>query len=271
MAMRSCILTLTTDFGPDGPYVAAIKGVVLARVPDVQLVDISNVIGPQNVLEAAFVLANVVDAFPSGTVHLGVVDPGVGTTRRLVAAKLAEQWFVVPDNGFLTYVARGREAEEVYEIDNPAIARPSVSNTFHGRDILAPAAAHLLLGLPPAELGPSRHGVTTLPAVEPRRDERGVLGEVIFRDRFGNLITNVPGSMIDDAPAEAWEVEVAGYLIEGLSFTYGLHPPGTLISLVGSSGWLEVSLVNGDASRHLDAGPGATVWFRKKGVGGGRS
>jgi S-adenosylmethionine hydrolase len=263
--MRPPILTLTTDFGGDGPYVAAMKGVVLSRVPDVQLVDISHRIGPQSVLEAAFVLACVVDTFPPGTVHLGVVDPGVGTHRRLIAARLAEQWFVVPDNGFLTYVVRNYSVQDVYELENRAIAREPVSNTFHGRDLLAPAAAHLLLGRPPQELGPPRHGITRLPAVEPRRDGGEVVGEVIFGDSFGNLITNVPFEMLGESAPEDWDIEIAGHRIHGLTRTYGLQPPGTLVSLVGSSGWLEVSLVNGDASRFLDCGAGATVWFRKKG------
>ncbi|RUL88349.1 SAM hydrolase/SAM-dependent halogenase family protein [Tautonia sociabilis] len=259
------ILTMTTDFGGDGPYVAAMKGVVLARVPDARIVDVSHRIGPQNILEAAFVLACVVEAFPPGTVHLGVVDPGVGTQRRLVAARIAEQWFVLPDNGFLTYVARDRSVDEVYELDNPAIARTPVSNTFHGRDLLAPAAAHLLLGQPASALGPPRHGIVRLPAAEPRKEDSGVVGEVIFRDGFGNLITNVPESMLTEAPGDCWTVEIGDHRIDGLTRTYGLHAPGTLVSLVGSSGWLEVSLVNGDASRFLNCGPGTTVWFRRKG------
>ena len=263
--MRPPILTLTTDFGGDGPYVAAMKGVVLSRVPDVQFVDVSHRVSPQNVLEAAFVLACVIDSFPPGTVHLGVVDPGVGTQRRLIVARMAEQWFVVPDNGFLTYVARSFPVQEVFELENRAIAREPISNTFHGRDLLAPAAAHLLLGRSPQELGPPRHGITRLPAVEPRRDDREVVGEVIFSDSFGNLVTNVPAEMLGDAAPECWEVEIAGYRIEGLKRTYAQQPPGTLISLVGSSGWLEVSLVNGDAGRYLGCGPGTTVWFRKKG------
>ncbi|QDV37200.1 SAM hydrolase/SAM-dependent halogenase family protein [Tautonia plasticadhaerens] len=262
--MRPRILTLTTDFGANGPYVASMKGVVLSRVPDVQFVDISHGIGPQNILEGAFVLACVVDAFPVGTVHLAVIDPGVGTHRRLVAAKMADQWFVLPDNGLLTYVAREHPVEEVFELENPSVARTPVSNTFHGRDLLAPAAAHLTLGLPAVELGPKRHGIVRLSAAEPRREDREVVGEVIFRDAFGNLITNVPASLLGETPPEAWEVELAGHRIDGLTRTYGLQPPGTLVSLVGSSGWLEVSLVNGDAARYLDCGPGATVWFRNK-------
>ena len=262
--MTPRILTLTTDFGANGPYVAAMKGVVLSRVPGVQLVDISHEIGPQNILEGAFVLACVVDAFPAGTIHLAVIDPGVGTHRRLVAARMAGQWFVLPDNGLLTYVAREYPVEEVFELENPSVARTPVSNTFHGRDLLAPAAAHLALGQPASDLGPMRHGIVRLSAAEPRSDDREVVGEVIFRDAFGNLITNVPSALLGNTPPDAWEVELAGHRIAGLTRSYGLQPPGTLVSLVGSSGWLEVSLVNGDASRYLDCGPGATVWFRKR-------
>ncbi len=262
--MRIPIATLTTDFGANGPYVAAVKGVILTAVPNARLIDVSHQIAPQNIPEAAFVLSSITEVFPPETVHLGVVDPGVGTTRRLIAARVAHQWYVVPDNGILSYVVRDHQVEQVFEIDNPAIARPEVSNTFHGRDVLAPAAAHLLLGHSPEVLGPPRHGVETLPAVAPRYDEHGVLGEIIFRDYFGNLVTNVPATLLDGVPHQAWEVEIAGQLINGLSRTYGLHPPNTLVALIGGTGWLEIAVVNGNAARRLNAGPGATVWLRRR-------
>src|SRR5262245_12595230 len=135
---RPGILTLTTDFGTEAPYVAAMKGVVLGLAPGTQFVDVSHAIAPQNILEGAFVLAEVVDAFPPGTVHLGVVDPGVGTDRRLIAATVADQWFVLPDNGLITGVVWNRTPAGVWEITNPSIRRATVSATFHGRDILAP-------------------------------------------------------------------------------------------------------------------------------------
>jgi S-adenosylmethionine hydrolase len=257
------ILTLTTDFGLDGPYVAALKGVLLERAPGVQLVDVCHTISPQNILEGGFVLAGIVDVFPKGTVHLVVVDPGVGTDRRLIAVLVAGQWFVLPDNGLITGVTRIRAPEGIWEITNPALRRDIVSATFHGRDILAPAAAHLLRGGAADELGPIRTSFITLRNFEPTRDEQGFLGEVIFRDTFGNLITNVNADRLADAPPDSWLIEIAGERIEGIARTYGERPTGTLIALFGSCGWVEIAVVNGDAARHLTAGAGTTVRFRR--------
>ena len=260
---RPGIVTLTTDFGADGPYVAAMKGILLGMVPGTQIVDVSHAIGPQDVLAGAFVLAGIVDAFPEGTVHLAVVDPGVGTERRLIAASLADQWFLLPDNGLISGVARGRAASGIWEVANPALRRPSVSATFHGRDVLAPAAAHLLNGGDPADLGPRRRSFVRLANFEPRPEPSGYLAEVIFRDAFGNLITNVSAGHVGGPPHDGWAVEVAGERIAGICRTYGDQAPGTLVALVGSSGWVEIAVVDGDAGRYLSAGPGATVRFRK--------
>jgi S-adenosylmethionine hydrolase len=257
------IVTLTTDFGTAGPYVAALKGVLLDLAPNVQLVDVCHTISPQNILEGGFVLAGIVDVFPKGTVHLAVIDPGVGTERRLIAAKVADAWFVVPDNGLLTGVARGRELSGIWELTNPALQRSVVSATFHGRDILAPAAAHLTRGGDPAQLGPRRTGFITLRNFEPNADGQGFAGEVIFRDAFGNLITNINVDHIRDTPRDSWAIEIAGECIQGILRTYGDRPSGTLIALVGSSGWVEVAVVNGDAARQLTAGAGTTVWIRR--------
>ncbi len=237
---------------------------MLGLAPETQIVDVSHTISPQNILEGAFVLAGIVEAFPRGTVHLAVVDPGVGIDRRLVAARLAEQWFVLPDNGLITGVARGQTFQGIWEITNPALRRRVVSNTFHGRDILAPAAAHLVRGGDPAELGAPLSGLITLRNFEPMADDTSYLGEVIFRDTFGNLITNVNATHLAGHPADDWVVEIAGERIEGLSRTYGDKPTGSLMALAGSSGWVEVAVVNGDAARHLTAGAGTTVWLRRK-------
>ncbi len=254
------ILTLTTDFGIEGPYVAAVKGVVLSRAPGTQIVDVSHRIAPQNILEGAFVLAEVVDAFPAGTVHLAVIDPGVGTDRRLLAVLLADQWFVLPDNGLISGVARGRKPAAIWEISNPGLRRSPVSSTFHGRDILAPAAAHLLLGGDPSELGSALTSFVSHSSFEARRRQDGITGEVVFRDPFGNLITNISLAHLADPPRQGWTVKIGETQIKGLSHTYGERPPGTLIALIGSGGWLEVAVVNGDAARELAVGPGTTVW-----------
>ncbi len=262
--MDSRILTLTTDFGMTGSYVAALKGVLLDLAPGAQLVDVCHTISPQNILEGGFVLAGIVDVFPKGAVHLVVVDPGVGTERRLIAAMFADQWFVLPDNGLLTGVARGRTHAGIWEISNPALQRSIVSATFHGRDILAPAAAHLLRGGDPAELGPARDRFITLRNFEPNADEQGFVGEVIFRDAFGNLITNINADQLGDTPRSAWEIEIAGERISGIRRTYGERSTGSLVALVGSAGWVEIAVVNGDAARQLTAGAGTTVWFRRR-------
>ncbi len=264
MSTRNGILTLTTDFGPDGPYVAALKGVVLGLAPGALIVDVSHRIAPQNILEGAFVLASILDAFPPGTVHLGVVDPGVGTDRPLVAIAVADQWVVAPDNGLAGGIVRRHRPEGIWEIANPSIRRPHVSQTFHGRDILAPASAHLLLGRSPDDLGPRRSKVVQLANFEPRADDRGLVGEVIFRDAFGNLITNVPADRLGEYDPDHWLIEIAGERIDGLARTYGERPSGSLVAVVGSSGWVEVAVVNGDAARALTAGPGTTVWFRHR-------
>jgi S-adenosylmethionine hydrolase len=263
--VQTGIVTLTTDFGNCGPYVAAMKGVLLGLAPGTQIVDVCHTIAPQNILEGAFVLACIIEAFPPGTVHLVVIDPGVGTDRRLIAAKLADQWIVLPDNGLISGVARSHPPAGVWEITSPAIRRPVVSETFHGRDILAPAAAHLLRGGDPALLGPQVPRFVTMRNFDPTPDGADFVGEVIFRDNFGNLITNVNSTHLSGHPAADWIVEIVGERIEGLARTYGEKPTGSLIALPGSSGWVEIAVVNGDAGRQLTAGAGTTVWFRRKG------
>jgi S-adenosylmethionine hydrolase len=268
MSVPARILTLTTDFGADGPYVASIKGVVLGLAPGTQLVDVSHAIGPQDIAEGSFVLAGIVDFFPIGTVHLAIVDPGVGTARRLIAVEVQEHWFVVPDNGLIGGVLRGRDPSGIWEISNPELRRSSVSPTFHGRDILAPAAAHLVRGGDPADLGPSLDGLILPSSFEPAEDGEGLVGEVVFLDSFGNLITNVPRDRLGAATPSGWSVEIAGRTIDGLVRTYAERPPGSLVALIGSSDRVEVALVNGDASKSLQVGRGVPVRLRRNGESG---
>jgi len=259
------ILTLTTDFGAEGPYVAALKGVVLSLAPGTVIVDVSHAIAPQSIAEGAFVLAAVVPFYPPGTVHLAVVDPGVGTDRRLIAARVDDHWFVLPDNGLIGCVLRGRDPSGVWEIRNPALRRAVVSPTFHGRDILAPAAAHLLRGGDPGDLGPGLDELVLPSSLEPVEDDEGLTGEVVFLDSFGNLITNVPRDRLGSTPPPSWSVEILGREIAGIVRAYADRPPGELVALIGSSDRVEVAVVNGDAAGLLPAGRGTPVRLRRKG------
>ena len=261
MPLPPSIVTLTTDFGGGGPYVAAMKGVILRDAPGVQLVDVSHVIAPQDIREGAYVLASAWPWFPGGTVHLAVVDPGVGTERRLVAASVSGHWFVLPDNGLIGLVVRGRKIDGLWSLAWPD-DRP-VSRTFHGRDLLAPAAAHLARGNDPADLGNPVDPASLVPIDWPDPVDLGleILGEVVFRDHYGNLVTNVPASSLI---GPGWGLEITGHVIPSLVGTYGDRPPGTLVALEGSSGLVEVAEVNGDASRRLEAGPGTAVTFRRE-------
>lgn len=262
------ILTLTTDFGISGPYVAAIKGVVLGLAPETHVVDVSHSIAPQDIAEGSYVLAGIVDCFPTGTVHLAVVDPGVGTDRRLIAVAVEGQWFVLPDNGLIGGVLRGRNPSGVWEIRNPSLRRPVVAPTFHGRDILAPAAAHLLRGGDPADLGPPLDRIVLPSSLGPAEDAEGLTGEVVFLDSFGNLITNIARDRLGSLPPSRWSIEIKGQAVDGLVVTYGEREPGTLVGLIGSSGRVEVAVVNGDAARTLAAGRGTPVRLRRKSEAG---
>lgn len=263
------IITFTTDFGLADAYVAAMKGVVLGINPRVRLVDICHSIKSRNILQAAFVLSTACGFFPRRTIHLVVVDPGVGTDRRAVILRTPEADFVAPDNGVLSYVIQsyasgqavdGRrqfEGAEAFAITESHFWRSTVSPTFHGRDIFAPVAAHLSLGTPPSAFGEPVNSLVVLPLPRPRRAEDGALvGNILHIDSFGNLITSITGG---DLPGGAGEitVEIGNEIIHGLSITYGTG--AGLLALIGSSGHLEISLRGGDAGAFLNAGAGDEV------------
>ena len=251
------IITLTTDFGLADGYVAAIKGVILSINPDACLVDISHEVKPQDVAEGAFVLSAAYRYFPPGTVHLAVVDPGVGTQRRAIVLKTPDAFFVAPDNGLVASVLEDLAPEsgasgvlgdglEAVAITNRRYWRSAVSATFHGRDIFAPVAAHLSLGTPLAEFGVRVSSIVVPPAVPVKRRSDGSLtGRIVHIDRFGNLITNVRAEHL---PGASVTVGVGGRTIKGLRGTYA-EAEG-LIALIGSSGRLEIA-VNGGSARTL--------------------
>lgn len=258
------LITLTTDFGLQGSYVGQMKAAILARNPSVPLVDLSHLIPPQDVLAGALLLADCGGRFPPGTIHVAVVDPGVGTDRRIVLAQAGEQFYLVPDNGLLTFVDRETPIEQVVEVTNRTYFSPEISATFHGRDIFAPVAAHLSLGLSPSRLGKkvAPRDVQRLAVVEPAIGPASIAGQVLQIDSFGNLVTNIDASLVTESQQATARVEVAGREIGGIQATYGISPPQTLIALWGSSGRLEVAVVGGNAATLLGLGRGAPVVVR---------
>jgi hypothetical protein len=254
------LITLTTDFGSGSPYVAQMKGVILSLCREVDLVDVTHAIGPQRIQEGALVLADVTPRFPPGAIHVAVVDPGVGTARRLVYAEIGRQRYVAPDNGLLSFLIRRELPQRAVVIENPAYWLPDTSSTFHGRDILAPVAAHLALGLDPSLLGPPLDYWVMLDAALPTKSPSGVRGQVLYVDSFGNLITNITrGELSGLGDMARLNFRCAGREIQGLVPTYDSAMPGELVALLDSQGRLEIAVTHGSAARDLAAGEGAEV------------
>lgn len=270
------IITLTTDFGTEDPYVGIMKGVILGLSPQASLVDLTHAVGPQQVLQGSFLLGTAYRYFPPGTIHLAVVDPGVGTGRRALAVQGGGYYFVAPDNGLLSHVlwelglrSRSRGKRPVptnvgpgvtaVSLTNPRFWLHPVSSTFHGRDIFAPVGAHLSLGIGLEELGDEVSSLLLYPLSRRQRQRDGtLLGQVLHIDHFGNLITDIKG---EDLPGDPLSIVVGGRTIHGLSPSYAagtVHEP-SLLAMVGSAGYLEVSARNGSAAALLGVGPGDPV------------
>lgn len=274
------LITVLTDFGTADAYVAAVKGVIHSMNPGVAIVDISHQVAPQGVHEAAFLLGSSYPFFPKGTVHLAVVDPGVGTSRR--ALLLVSPWasFVGPDNGIFSYVvlealeALGKKGSihqdgpafqpilvpvppglQAYHLTEHRFWRHPVSNTFHARDIFGPVAAHLSTGVPPEEMGTPVESLTYLRIPLPHQQGAELEGCILHVDHFGNLITNIRE---EDLQGRTGEFRLAGQTLPGLRDNYQAGE-GQLVALVGSNGWVEIALPGGSAAKLLGAGVGDPV------------
>lgn len=260
------IITLLTDFGLQDEYVGVLKGVIYTINPSATLVDLSHHIAPQDIVQAAYTMKAAVDYFPQGTIHVCIVDPGVGSARSIVAALYAGHTFIAPDNGLLSPIWGSDCPEKIVRVHNQQLFLKQVSHTFHGRDIFAPVAAHLSLGVKIEELGSSLplSKLTKLSLPQPRlKSDREIIGQVVSVDRFGNLITNIDASMINklkaDRAPEMVAIRIGNHYIEGLSLTYGQTDTGATVAVVGSRNCLEVA-VNGDsAADMLNAGRGTSV------------
>jgi S-adenosylmethionine hydrolase len=256
----SGIITLTTDFGSSSPYVAAMKGVILSINPGAKLVDITHAVPPQDVRQGALVLFNISRWFPAETIHVAVVDPGVGTARKIVYARIGQQHFIAPDNGLLSRLALSTLPSTIITVAEPEFWLPAVSATFHGRDIMAPVAARLSLGLEPSRLGPRQDALVALEWAEARVTARKIAGSVQSIDSFGNLITDIEGSALADVPrGEETAIVCDDHETRGIFKTYADQPEMTLIALVGSSGKLELAIVGESAAIMLGVTVGTTV------------
>lgn len=254
------IITLTTDFGEGSRYVAAMKGVILSIHPTASLIDLSHSVPPQDVRRGAIVLAETAPFFPPETIHIAVIDPGVGTSRRIVYARIGEQQFIAPDNGLLSRLAAAEAPSKIVSLDEPRFWLPRVSSTFHGRDIMAPVAARLSLGLSPDELGRPLDSLVSLDWPEAEKVANRIAGEVIEVDSFGNLVTNITREMLAGVPTdESVTVACDEHVTQGIFKTYSEQPPMTLIALVGSGERLELAIVDENASAMLGVSVGAPV------------
>ncbi|MBS3735065.1 MAG: SAM-dependent chlorinase/fluorinase [Phycisphaerae bacterium] len=268
MAKRQ-LVTLLTDFSTRDPYVAAMKGVLLRHCPRAEIIDITHEIAPQDVLSAAFVLAEATRSFPDGTLHVVVVDPGVGTDRRILAGDIGGQRFLCPDNGVITFVAESREQRELVVVSNSRYVPAATSRTFHGRDIFAPVAAHILNGVDLARLGPRPKAFTMLDVPRPVVAGEVLAGQIVYVDRFGNLVSNIPIAAVEPwcAALDAVRVSCDGREVGALQGTYDFVERGAALALVNSMGLIEVAVNGGSAAAVLDAGVGATVRLRREARG----
>ena len=254
------VITLLTDFGTDDEYVGLMKGVILSINPSATIVDLTHQIDSQDIVQAAFAIHSGYHYFPEGTVHLIVVDPGVGTERALLALKLKNHFFIAPDNGVLTLLLNETEISSLVLISNSSFFRAAVSRTFHGRDILAPVGAHVANGLDINELGPDIdvQNVVFLENLGARRIKNGeIRGQIVAIDHFGNLITNIDSELLTGSlhagPEKKIQIKIRSNTINGLSETYGGVRPNTPLALIGSRGYLEIAINEGNAAQFLKA------------------
>jgi S-adenosylmethionine hydrolase len=264
--MADPLITLTTDFGLAAPYVAAVKGVILGFNPAVRLIDLSHALPPHDVYHAAFFLASSVVYFPDDTLHVVVVDPGVGGERAVLYVEVANQRLLVPDNGcWVPLIDKSEHEPRVRKLTEQRYWASAISSTFHGRDIFAPVAGHLSLGLDPKELGPRVTQWVTLEKRKPTPETEGLTGEVEFIDDFGNLITNLPGEILNRLAGRPHWVCVGETVVPRCVRTYADAQPGELVALISSNGALEVAVAQGSAAKALNLGVGARVTVRWEG------
>jgi S-adenosylmethionine hydrolase len=259
-ARPSGIITLLTDFGLQQPFVGVMKGVILTRFPEARIIDLAHGVRPQDVIEAGFWLARSYGWFPRGTVHVVVVDPGVGSERGTLVLQADGHWFVGPDNGVMDGVLQRGPALDAREIDLQRLGLASPSHTFHGRDVFAPVAAELAAGRCLFDaVGPVKHRVVGLPEARLLRTADSLQGRVVSVDHFGNLITNIDAGLLTDWPVATVRVADTPCPVRR---TYSDAEPGQILALINAFGTLEIACRNASAAEILGLGRGATVTLR---------
>lgn len=255
------VITLLTDFGSKNGFTGVLKGVIWKIAPHAQIADITHEITPQNIMEGAIALWRAANFFPAGTIHVAVVDPGVGTSRRPIAACIGDQYFVGPDNGLFTPLLEQAERQgysvRVFHLDKPQYWLPEVSNTFHGRDIFSPVAAHLAAGTSIDQMGSLIEDPVRLLLPRPVRTSTGWLGQIVLIDVFGNIATNLVGDLVNASVKVV--VKIADRTIDGLVRSYGERKSGDVVALIDSEGFLEVAEVNGNCAQTLQVAVGDSV------------
>lgn len=256
------VVTLTTDFGTTDHYVGCMKGVILSLAPAVRIVDITHEIEPRNLIQGAFVLRHSWAWFPPGTIHVVVVDPGVGTDRRIIVGRYDGQYVVAPDNGLITFLHRDLTTEAMHVVENRRYFLPRVSNTFHGRDIMAPVAAHLANGVKPHLLGRPTERVEVIPLEHRARSVGNSLhGRVLYTDHFGNLITNIRAEQLSDLgkSMDRVEVTVGERSVGSIRTAFADGEREKLLAIIGSTGMVEIVVNQGSAADLLGAADEITV------------
>ncbi len=258
--MRNPIITLLTDFGLKDHYVASMKGVMLSINPHATLVDVTHQVAPQDIHEGGFILANAYPCFPRGTIHLAVVDPGVGGSRKPILLVTEDHYFVGPDNGLFTFVMQKEKRTKVLSLTNPAYFLPRVSDTFHGRDVFAPVAGYLSRGIKPEDFGSRLRSWVSLDVREPSVKGNALTGEVVHVDAFGNLVSNISEEALRGFSGKRpVMVRIGRRTIGRIGKSYGDGAKGEVVALIGSGGFLEVSVSEGNAQRALKIQKGEKV------------
>ncbi|NIO09382.1 MAG: hypothetical protein GTO40_15770 [Deltaproteobacteria bacterium] len=253
------MITLTTDFGYKDAFVGTMKGVILGINPKVTIVDLSHGIPPQDIMAGAMVLSGAVPSFPAGTIHVAVVDPGVGSERRPILVQSDQEYFIGPDNGIFSLVMKGKKPRQTVELSAEKYHLEPKSATFHGRDVFAPVAAHLSQGLAPSKLGNPIGDLIRLPWPEVTTKKSTISGEVIYVDGFGNLVTNIREDMLAPFAEACLSVSVGRFRIPGLSSSYSTVREGEKVAVLNSWRFLEIAVRNGSAAKQLGKSVGAGV------------